>query len=72
MNKNADVLNEYRVFPRLFAVLYAVLVAVTSTWFMGLADPSAAQAGFVSAIATASAAYFKFYVESGKKDDPSN
>lgn len=58
-------INRYRVFPRIFALLYALLVGYTSVWYMGLDDPSAQQTAFVSAITTASAAYFKFYVQSG-------
>lgn len=69
--ERADTINSYRIFPRIFAILYAVLVALSANWYMELEDPSAQQTAFVSAIATSSAAYFKFYVQSGKRDDPS-
>jgi hypothetical protein len=39
----------------------------TCTWFMELPDPTNAQAGFVSVIVGAGAAWFGLYVNSGPK-----
>lgn len=60
-----DKLNQYRVFPRLFAIFYLLLTLQVVDWFMELSSPSNAQAGMVSAIVAAAAAFFKFYVETG-------
>lgn len=61
-----DSLKEYRVFPRLFGILFGYLLYQVSYWFIGLDAPSVEQAGFASTMVATSAAYFKFYVESGK------
>ena len=37
-------------------------------WFMSLQDPTTAQAGLVSVITGAGAAWFGLYVNSGKRD----
>lgn len=65
-------MNQYRVFPRLFAVFYMVVFWFVVEWAMSLTDMSNAQAAFAASIVTASAAFFKFYVESGKNDDTKN
>jgi len=39
----------------------------TCVWFMSLPDPNNAQAGFVSVIVGAGAAWFGLYVNSGPK-----
>ena len=60
-----DKLKQYRVFPRMFAIFYLFWMGETVKWAMSLPDLSNAQAGFVAAVVTGAAAYFKFYVESG-------
>jgi hypothetical protein len=57
--------DQWRVFPRLFIVFYLWLCMQTALWFMGLADPTNAQAGFAGAIVSAGAAWFGLYVNSG-------
>jgi len=59
----SDVLRQYRVFPRLFAIFYLAMTWDVVTWAMTVPDMSNAQAAFVSAITAGAAAYFKFYVE---------
>jgi hypothetical protein len=59
----SDVLRQYRVFPRLFAIFYLALTWDVVTWAMSVSDMSNAQAAFVASIVTGAAAYFKFYVE---------
>jgi len=61
----ADVLNRYRFFPRLFALMFMYLQVEVAFWFMTLVDPSTAQSNFAMATGAASAAYFHFYVNSG-------
>jgi len=47
---------------------YMVVFWRTCSWFMyDLADPTNAQAGFVSVIVGAGAAWFGLYVNGGKK-----
>jgi hypothetical protein len=59
----SDILRQYRVFPRLFAIFYLVMTYDVVTWAMSVSDMSNAQAAFVASIVTGAAAYFKFYVE---------
>ncbi len=62
----SNFLSEHRVFPRIFAIFYFYITYVTLEWFMALETPLTEQAGVVAAVTTASAAYFKFYVETNK------
>jgi hypothetical protein len=59
--------DQWRVFPRLFIVFYLWLCMETAIWFMGLIDPTTAQAGFAGAIVSAGAAWFGLYVNSGPR-----
>ena len=60
-----DILNKYRVFPRLFAVLFGLLLFQATQWFMTLPEPNAEQSAFASTMVATAAAFFKFYVGSG-------
>jgi hypothetical protein len=60
-----EMLDNWRVIPRLLIFLYAIVFYQTMTWGMGLPDPNNAQAGFVSVIVGAGAAWFGLYVNSG-------
>ncbi len=57
--------DNWRVIPRLLIFMYAVVFYQTMNWFMALPDPNNAQAGFVSVIVGAGAAWFGLYVNSG-------
>ena len=59
-------LNEWRIIPRLLILGYLVAFYDATQWFMALNDPSNAQAGFVSTIVGAGAAWFGLYVSGGK------
>ena len=61
-------LSNWRTVPRLMMVLYGLVFYETMTWFMNLAEPNNAQAGFVSVVVGAGAAWFGLYVN-GKKTD---
>ena len=61
-------LSNWRTVPRLMMGLYGWMVYDTMNWFTDLADPTAAQAGFVSVIVGAGAAWFGLYVN-GKKTE---
>lgn len=62
-----QVINDYRVFPRLFAVYYMWGMTQMCKWAMDQEALSAEQSAMVIAVITGAAAYFKFYVENGKK-----
>jgi|TARA_B100000927_G_C16402315_1_gene443946 hypothetical protein len=53
-----------RVFPRLFISIYIYMFYQVTMWFMGLEDPNMAQAGLVSVVTGAGAAWFGLYVNS--------
>ena len=69
INSISRTLNELRVIPRMLMAFYIWLVYSTSQWFFALSDPSAAQAGFASAVVGAGAAWFGLYVNSGPHHD---
>ncbi len=60
-----DMIKQYRLFPRAFAIFYLYLTYEVVQWGMVAPDLSNAQAAFIASIVTGAAAYFKFYVESG-------
>lgn len=55
-------LSNWRMIPRVFMILYGVAFYETMQWFMTLSDPNNAQAGFVSVVVGAGAAWFGLYV----------
>ena len=60
-------LSNWRTVPRLMMVLYGIAFYQTMTWFMALENPNNAQAGFVSVVVGAGAAWFGLYTGSSKK-----
>ena len=78
MNKNSvwwiapEYFSRWRLFPRAFISMYIYLLFETTTWFMALEDPNNAQAGLISVIVGAGAAWFGLYVNSTstKHDQP--
>ena len=64
----AEAVDSWRIFPRVFLTIYIVLLYETVHWFMELEDPNNAQAGLISVIVGAGAAWFGLYVN-GKKPD---
>jgi len=63
-----DFIDNLRIFPRLFILVYIYMFYEVVQWFMQLQDPTTAQAGLVSVITGAGAAWFGLYVNSGKRD----
>ena len=55
-------LSAWRIIPRLLILSYMIVFYQTCNWFMSLPDPNNAQAGFVSVIVGAGAAWFGIYV----------
>ncbi len=61
-------LSNWRTVPRIMMALYGLVFYNTMQWFMALDAPNNAQAGFVSVVVGAGAAWFGLYVN-GKKTD---
>ena len=61
-------LSNWRTVPRIMMALYGLVFYNTMQWFMMLENPNNAQAGFVSVVVGAGAAWFGLYVN-GKKTD---
>ena len=55
-----------RLFPRAFISVYIYLLYDVTEWFMLLEDPNNAQAGFVSVVVGAGAAWFGLYTGTSK------
>ena len=61
----ADVIDAYRIFPRAFIATYLYLLIETTKWFMSLPEPNASQAGLISVVVGAGAAWFGLYTSTG-------
>ena len=57
-----EKLSAWRIVPRMLILSYMLVFYQTCTWFMNLPDPNNAQAGFVSVVVGAGAAWFGIYV----------
>jgi len=55
-------MSNWRMIPRIFMLLYGYAFYMTMQWFMALPEPNNAQAGFVSVVVGAGAAWFGLYV----------
>ena len=65
----AKAVDSWRIFPRIFITVYIVLLYEVVHSFMGLSDPNTQQAGLVSIVVGAGAAWFGLYTGSSKKFD---
>tara|TARA_Y100000996_G_scaffold340413_1_gene277528 strand:+ start:231 stop:587 length:357 start_codon:yes stop_codon:yes gene_type:complete len=63
-----EYFSRWRLFPRAFISMYIYLLFEVVTWFMALPTPGAEQAGLVSVIVGAGAAWFGLYVNSTSTD----
>ena len=57
-----DIVNKWRVVPRLLMFVYMVLLVWVSQWFMGLDAPNGAQGTFAGVVWGAGAAWFGIYI----------
>ena len=62
----AEILDAYRVVPRILVLTYSLMLWNITQWFQGLSDPTNPQATFVSVVYGASAGMFAFYANSGR------
>ena len=60
-------MSNWRLIPRVFMLLYGYAFYMTMQWFMALPEPNNAQAGFVSVVVGAGAAWFGLYTGSRAK-----
>lgn len=58
-------IDKLRIFPRAFITVYIYMFYNVVDWFMKIPDPNMAQAGLVSVVTGAGAAWFGLYVNSG-------
>ena len=63
----AQAVDSWRIFPRIFISVYILLLYQVVNWFMNLPDPNTQQAGLVSIVVGAGAAWFGLYTGSSKK-----
>ena len=59
--------DKLRIFPRVFITVYIIMFWRVTEWFMALAEPNNAQAGLVSVVVGAGAAWFGLYCNSSRK-----
>ena len=58
--------DKLRIFPRVFITVYIIMFWRVTEWFMALPEPNNAQAGLVSVVVGAGAAWFGLYCNSSK------
>ena len=63
----AEVLDAYRIFPRLFCLGYGAMVWKIVVWFIGLDAPTTEQTTFVTAITIMSGPILNWYMQTGRK-----
>lgn len=62
----AEILDSYRIIPRIVIAGYSYLIYIVIRWFMNLPDPNNAQSALVSVLITAGAGIFSFYSKTGR------
>ena len=62
----ARAVDQWRIFPRLFLSVYIYLLYKVTIWFMNLPTPTFEQAGLVSIVVGAGAAWFGLYAGTSK------
>lgn len=65
--KYAEILDAYRVVPRILLLGFGYLVWYVVQWYTGLTEPSTQQTAFVSAVVGVTAPITAFYFNTGRK-----
>ena len=65
----AHMVDQWRIFPRVFITTYIYLLYKVVIWYMNLAAPSMEQSGLVSVVVGAGAAWFGLYTGSSKSQE---
>ena len=68
----AKTIDAWRIIPRLFLGIYMYLLYCATFWFMDLPEPSLEQAGLISILVGAGAAWFGLYTSSAAKEHGDN
>ena len=63
----AQMVDSWRIFPRLFLTVYIILLYKCVIWYMNLQAPTMEQSGLISIVVGAGAAWFGLYTGSSKK-----
>ena len=62
----AELIDAYRIMPRLLVLCYGYMVYDVTMWFKILENPNGAQSTFISIVYGAAAGIFGFYAKSGR------
>jgi len=62
----SNMIDAWRIFPRLFLSVYIFLLYYCTMWFMDLTDPTMEQSGLISIVVGAGAAWFGLYAGTDK------
>ncbi|MCH8505062.1 MAG: hypothetical protein LAT50_12145 [Ectothiorhodospiraceae bacterium] len=62
----AEVMDAWRVVPRLLMLLYGYICWMTWQWFTALPDPGGEQSAFAAVIWGAAAVWWGHYVKTGR------
>jgi hypothetical protein len=63
----AQAVDSWRIWPRAFMTVYIVLVYQVINWFMTIPEPNMNQAGLISVVVGAGAAWFGLYLGSSPR-----
>ena len=63
----AELIDAFRVVPRLWLIGYGWMLVHVTDWFMVLTEPNTQQAALVSTVWGAGAMITAFYVQTGRK-----
>jgi hypothetical protein len=62
----SNMVDSWRIFPRMFLTVYIVLLYKCTIWFMELPTPTFEQSGLISVVVGAGAAWFGLYAGTAK------
>ncbi len=65
---NAEILDRWRLIPRLLILMMMAMTWNTLEWFMALPDPDTQQASLVSVMTGALTGAFGLFLGSGRKE----
>ena len=63
----AQMVDSWRIFPRVFITTYIILLYKCVIWYMNLPNPTMEQSGLISVVVGAGAAWFGLYAGTSKK-----
>lgn len=63
----AEIIDAYRIVPRLSMVAFWLFVTRTAEWFFALPEPTTQQAAFATAVVSSIIPYVGWYQSTGRK-----